>query len=200
MLSTQLLQMTERGLFRLDDTLLEHANEYLRMISNGTSDLVQLFGPQIANVTLRNLLNMHSGIREFDNEYTRRYSNSHRLEDLSPMWILNNMDRTFECDPGTCGKYSSTNYVLLGLVVARYSGALSWDKLDQREWIERIQLHKAEVGPSGSFQSIYYGVHGPLSAFSTADKPQGTFSTSVHGYQNPGSSVGVAQALLQQLA
>ena len=185
MLSTQLLQMVDRGVFRLDDTLVEHANEYLHRISNGTSDLVQLFGPKIANVTLRHLLQMHSGLREFDNEFTRQYQNSHRLEDLSPMWILNNMDRTFECDPGTCGKYSSTNYVLLGLVAARYTDALSWDQLDQRQWMQRIPRHKAEVGPDGTFQSIYYGVHGPLSAFTTADKTQGTGGTSVHGYQPP---------------
>ncbi len=93
--------MEERGILSLDDSIVKHANPYLNAISNGTSDLLQLFGPKIQGVTLRQLLQMSAGIQEYDSANVRTYQNAHRLEDLTPMWIFDNMDRTFLCDPGT---------------------------------------------------------------------------------------------------
>ena len=180
-----LLQMEERGILSLDDSIVKHANPYLNAISNGTSDLLRLFGPKIQGVTLRQLLQMSAGIQEYDSVYVRTYQNAHRLEDLTPMWIFDNMNRTFLCDPGTCGRYSSTNYVLLGLVAARYSHARNWDKLNQGSWMDVVPSSMREKAPGGSFNKMYYGVHGPLSAFTTAVENQGMHTT-LHGYQYVG--------------
>ena len=38
--------------------------------------------------------------------------------------------------------------------------------------------------PGGSFKALYYGMHGPYSAFKTAVAADGTHAT-VHGYQLP---------------
>ena len=124
------MQSAEKGLFKLDDTLVSLANGYLRAISNGTSDLIQLFGPEVKAVTVRQLLQKTAGLTEYDTANTRAYQNSHRQDDLTPMWVLNVANHTFRCKPGTCGLYSSTNYVLLGLVAARFQHASSWDTLD----------------------------------------------------------------------
>ena len=58
-----LLQMAEQGLFDLDDSITEHANAYLRLISNGTSDLIDLYGPMIEQVTIRQLMQMTAGLQ-----------------------------------------------------------------------------------------------------------------------------------------
>ena len=133
-----ILQMTEAGYFKLDDALVSLANDYLRAISNGKSDLIRLFGPQVYGVTVRQLLQMTAGIPEYGNAKVRAYQNFHRQDDLSPMWILNHTNHKLKCVPGTCGEYSDTNYVLLGLVAARFQHASSWDTLDQRAWMQRI--------------------------------------------------------------
>jgi CubicO group peptidase (beta-lactamase class C family) len=156
-------------------------------ISNGKLDLIQLYGPIINTVTIRQLLQMTAGIEEYDSAQVRRYQNAHRLEDLSPLWVLkwvqnNTKLQKLRCKPGTCGVYSSTNYVLLGLVLARYQGAANWDVLDQRQWTEQVPRQMPEVQPGGSFDGMYYGMHGPYSGFTTAAASQGTHST-VHGYQ-----------------
>ena len=179
-----IVQLAEKGLFKLADTLVSLANDYLRAISNGTSDLIQLFGPEVKAVTVRQLLQMTAGLTEYDTANTRAYQNSHRQDDLTPMWVLNVANHTFRCKPGTCGVYSSTNYVLLGLVAARFQHASSWDTLDQRAWMQRIPTDLPEVQPGGSFKALYYGMHGPYSAFKTAVAADGTHAT-VHGYQLP---------------
>ena len=92
-----ILQMTEKGLFKLDDTLVSLANDYLWAISSGRSDLILLFGPEVKDVTVRQLLQMTAGITEYDTAQTRAYQNSHRQDDLSPMWVLNVANHTFRC-------------------------------------------------------------------------------------------------------
>ena len=99
----------------------------------------------------------------------REYQNTHRAQDLDPIWILKNANRSFICEPGECGRYSSLNYVLLGLVLAQASGVPNWDMLDQRAW-----------HGGSEFTGMFYGVHGPMQNFSTAT---GRVSGSVSGYQ-----------------
>ena len=53
-----------------------------------------LWGPLIHNVTIRSLLQMRSGLDEYDDMYVRGYQNTHRGEDLTPLWILNTSNRT----------------------------------------------------------------------------------------------------------
>lgn len=87
------------------------------------------------------------------------------------------------CAPGTCGSYSSTNYVILGLVLANHAGARNWDNYDQSSWIPKSPL--ASI-PS-SFHEMYYPVHGPCYNFSLARSGRSLLSTrrnaTMHGFQ-----------------
>ena len=69
-------------------------------------------------------------------------------------------------------------------MAARFQHAWNWDTLDQRAWMQRIPTDLPEVQPGGSFKALYYGMHGPYSAFKTAVAADGTHAT-VHGYQLP---------------
>jgi len=102
----------------------------------------------------------------------RLYQNTHRSEDLSPIWVINTTNRSFVCEPGTCGLYSSTNYVLLGLVLAQHGQVDDWDQLDQTMW------RKGHNIPGIS--DMKYAVHGPIGNFTTAT---GDGGTAVSGYQ-----------------
>ena len=178
MTSLAVLRLVEQGKIpSIDDSIVTHANDYLRNISNGTSDFVEIFGPDIHNVTIRHLLSMHSGIRDYDNGDTRSYQNKHKELDISPLWILNLPNiKQFEFFPGTRAHYSSTNYVILGLVLANYQQASNWDKMNQREWVPK----KNEF--SSNFNSIKYGIHGKCKNFSGWDNVYD--GQSIHGYQN----------------
>merc|ERR1712232_320244 len=76
---------------------------------------------------------MRSGIPDFDNMQSRSYQFDHPDTDLGPVdeigFLSSPVD--FDCTPGTCGEYSSTNYELLGLILAQQAGATSWDQYTQ---------------------------------------------------------------------
>ena len=67
--------------------------------------------------------------------------------------------RKWEFSPGARAHYSSTNYVLLGLVVANYQQAPEWDRMDQREWVPQGL-------PGTAFSSLRFGIHGKCQNFS----------------------------------
>ena len=54
--SVMIMKLWELGKLKLDDPVVPHANAFLRRISNGTQDLVALYGKGIHNVTIRSLL------------------------------------------------------------------------------------------------------------------------------------------------
>ena len=163
------LDLVEQGRLNLDDLFVDRADTFVRRISN--TSLPALFpGPQLQKLTIRHLLQMQSGIKDYDGRSVREFQNTHRGTDLGPIWVLENADRTFYCEPGTCGIYSSTNYVMLGLVVAQEMGLGDWDQLDQTAWTH---------GRS-DFKETYYGVHGPCINFTDAQKRR---SGVVSGYQ-----------------
>merc|ERR1712232_920486 len=59
---------------------------------------------------------MRSGIPDFDNMQSRSYQFDHPDTDLGPVDEIGflSLPVDFDCTPGTCGEYSSTNYELLG--------------------------------------------------------------------------------------
>eukprot|EP00035_Acanthoeca_spectabilis_P029720 m.475285 g.475285 ORF g.475285 m.475285 type:complete len:147 (+) comp38050_c0_seq1:354-794(+) len=130
-----ILKQAEAGRVRLDDPFAPMANRFLGKITAGALDLGQLYDSRIFNVSIRQLLQMSSGLTEYDDEAVRLFQNTHRSDDLTPGWILNTTNRSFSCDPGTCGQYSSTNFVLLGLVLGDLTGVGGWDQVDQRAWV-----------------------------------------------------------------
>eukprot|EP00040_Diaphanoeca_grandis_P024939 m.137793 g.137793 ORF g.137793 m.137793 type:complete len:447 (-) comp29948_c2_seq1:12-1352(-) len=170
--SLMVLKLVDKGVVNLDDSVVPHVDPFLRKISNGTLDLVGLYGDTVNKVTVRSLLQMSSGINEYDNPKVRAYQNLHRDEDLSPMWILNQSNRSWLCEPGTCGRYSSTNFVILGLLLGHHTNATNWDTLDQTSWMPSDN--------GNEFNQMYYGVHGELKHFFDANKRT---SSSIHGFQ-----------------
>jgi len=137
-------RLIEQGKVSLDDPASKHIDPVLQRL-NGTT-FGKLFGEKAAAVTVGHLLSMRSGIGDFDvpsydNELLKDGSAYH-----SPLETLYNVaafpgedgcttyDCTWVCEPGACTCYSSTNFILAGLVLLAHAPAghdtiLSYDQL-----------------------------------------------------------------------
>jgi CubicO group peptidase (beta-lactamase class C family) len=159
------MRLIEQGKFNLDDVALPLFDTLWTRL-NGTS-IVNALGPKIKEVTVRHLLGMRSGIPDFDNDRSRQYQLNHPYEDMGPVksmsFIFPVKDEDWVCDPGTCGAYSSTNYELLGLLLAQQAGKHSWDAYSQDMGLPQF----AEMN------STKFALHGPCRRYSK-----------VHAYSN----------------
>jgi D-alanyl-D-alanine carboxypeptidase len=145
--------LSERNI-SLDAVALPYMDPFFRKIKNGTS-LVNIFGDAIRNVTIRQLLSMRSGVHDYD-EKSRSYQMEHMLLDLGPDLMLSRIfideGKGFDFSPGTQGEYSSSNFVLLGLMLAQAAGLSGWDKYRQET-----------AFPSDLMGSMKFAIHGPCS-------------------------------------
>eukprot|EP00039_Didymoeca_costata_P002660 m.61787 g.61787 ORF g.61787 m.61787 type:complete len:442 (+) comp11447_c0_seq1:116-1441(+) len=172
--SIMILMLQEAGKLKLDDPFVPYANPFLKLINNSL-DLIDLYGPTVSKVTIRHLLQHYSGMQEYDDEMVRVYQNNHRDEDLGPDWIIATTNRTFICEPGTCGRYSSTNYVHLGLVLGHFFGLKRYDELDQTRWFRNNTYAEQFL------DDLMFADHGLLSNFSASHKPRR--GSTISGYQ-----------------
>lgn len=104
------------------------------------------FFPRMVNadkITIVQLLNHHSGIHSFTNDeafisyYTKTKTQAQMLE------ILYQLKADFE--PGAKGKYSNTNYVLLGYIIENITGNTYADELKTRI-TKKIKLEDTYFG------------------------------------------------------
>jgi CubicO group peptidase (beta-lactamase class C family) len=166
------MQLFERGVIALNDTISQHVDPYLQR-TNGTT-LLSLFGPTVLNVTVYHLLSMRSGMNDFDDASTRAFQLARPSYDITPFDILHICQKDFACYPGECGRYSSTGYVLLGFLLLNHAGN-AWDA-------SQTPAYEASVVPSrGDFSATSWAIHGTLASYSSAEHPV------AHGYQ-PDSS------------
>lgn len=168
--ASAVMKLIERGVVRLNDTISQHVDPYLQHI-NGTT-LYSLFGALVRSVTVYHLLSMRSGINDFDDASTRAYQLARPAYDVTPFDILHICPKQFVCNPGECGRYSSTGYVVLGFLLLNHAGT-GWDA-------SRTPLYEASVLPSrdsSDFSATLWAIHGTLASYAMPDHPV------AHGYQ-----------------
>jgi len=125
------LRAVEQGQLELDALAEPLIDRFLTAASSNVS-LRERLGPEVANVTVRHLLSMRSGVPDYDTSYSREWQLEHPSVDQDPLMILDKfVTPGFSCAPGTCGEYSTTNFVLLGLLLAGIHGVQHWEDLDQ---------------------------------------------------------------------
>jgi len=169
--ATSVLKLVEAGTIALDEPAYPGIDALIAKAAPKTRykwrSLKEVFGPTIVNVTVRHLLHMTSGILDYDNGNLRSFQNAHPMYDITPWDILNMAPKKFACPPGTCGAYSSTNFVLLGLLLAHHANASDWDTYDQRQ----VFLPQR----AAQYNRTFFPLHGPCSKFPHV----------AHGYQQP---------------
>jgi D-alanyl-D-alanine carboxypeptidase len=145
------------------------------------STLEDLYGPEVGNVTLHNLLHMQSGIPDFDTANPSRtgpdldpfratvYANPKQswaeTTLMSEPWVAKGK---LESVPGTGFHYSTTNFGILGLILAKHSGQSDYRQFNQSSFLPASLLalvsKKIDWGVVGSPQD-----HGVIEGFDRTD-------------------------------
>lgn len=148
---------------QLDD-LVEPLIDRFLSAGHYNVSLRQRLGPEIQNVTIRYLVSMRSGVPDYDNTQSRNWQLAHPSTDIGPEQILNEFVKPgFTCVPGTCGEYSTTNFVLLGLVLAAVENVTKWEDVDQRKILPPAAaplLANSSFPTHGLCSSVAHMVHG----------------------------------------
>ena len=126
------LSSVQQGMIRLDDLAEPLIHRFLTNSNNRNISLRARLGPEVSNVTVRHLASMRSGVPDYDTAASRQWQLAHPTVDIDPIMILERfVTPGFSFAPGTHGEYSTTNFVLLGLVLAGAKGLRRWEDLDQ---------------------------------------------------------------------
>ena len=190
------LQLVERGLVKLTDPISLHIDPILLHL-NGTR-LESHFGTAIHAVQIQHLLHMTSGIQDYDGGAFSAAQFANRSKAFGPVEIVTRfVSPTLQFSPGEHQAYCSTNYILLGLVLAthyhRAGSDWSWQDYDQASVVpaalQKAFNHSLFVmqGPC----SKYTPVHGFMGFYPSAQLPkQDVWDVSCLGGWTAGNYVG----------
>jgi CubicO group peptidase (beta-lactamase class C family) len=167
-----ILKLISEGHFGLDDPISPLIDPFLKAMaardpSLPFSSLASVWGAEnMSKTTVRDLLSMRSGVPDFDTAngaWTGNWTDTfRRLAYARPAhvwtpWELINLPwvRTF----GAHG-YSTTNFMLLGFILAAHANATSWLALDQSAVVPSTNLRaKLQFGRTGTPKQLST-VHG----------------------------------------
>ena len=124
------MRQYEQGNLDIDLPIAKYVDPILKR-DNGTSLMELWEDRRIMNVTGRMLLGMRSGIPDYDDNWFYELTLKDPNYDVTPYEILRHLRKELECEPGTCGLYSSPGFELLGLALAEVAGAKTWLEYDQ---------------------------------------------------------------------
>eukprot|EP00662_Eupelagonemidae_sp_cell21_P058232 gene58232-biopygen33764 len=83
------------------------------------------------NITARMLMGMRGGLHDYNDTWYEEETLRHPAHDVSPFDLLHRLNKTWVCQPGTCGEYASTGFELLGLALAHAAGVDEYWQYDQ---------------------------------------------------------------------
>ena len=171
---SSIMRAAQDGLLKLTDSIVPHIDPLLKKMaakdsSMNFSSLEEIFGPKVKDVTIDNLARMRSGIPDYDTATVKNpptdsfralcYNNSGHdytpQEILGVSWVAKGH---LDFDPNTKYSYSSTNFVLLGLVLAQLYNE-TWETFDQGYIIPHQDQNHTVFALTGSPHS-YTPVHG----------------------------------------
>lgn len=158
-----IMRLVDQGKLSLDDLAAPYIDKIITPL-NGTT-LVGLFGPKAANITVGNLIFMQSGVNDFDipsfdNYILKNGNHTHSL--MEYLYLVGSFNGpegcedyncTFVCEPGTCTCYSSTSYILAGLVLLSFYQPQDWTVFDQ---FVTLGLSQAD------FPHLHFANHNPM--------------------------------------
>uniref|UniRef100_A0A7S0EMW5 Beta-lactamase-related domain-containing protein n=1 Tax=Phaeocystis antarctica TaxID=33657 RepID=A0A7S0EMW5_9EUKA len=171
-----LLQLAEAGTLDLDAPVHPQLDPILTRL--GLRSLTTLFGKEAAKITARHLASMQSGVPDFDTAqpFPRPPTDAFRAEvyakpthDWGPAGLINQSwvaTGSLKFTPGEKTQYSSTNFVLLGLLLAQLTGASTWDAYEQRSLLDPLPAARRAL-----YRQLTFAVHGAPAN-----------QTNVHGY------------------
>jgi len=190
-----LMQMVGFGKLTLDGPVAPHIDGALANL--GLGSLASLFGAAAGRVTLRHLLGMKSGIPDYDTakpfplpptDPFRASVYAHPSDEYPPEVLLNLTwvrRGALDFPPGERFSYSSTNFVLAGLLLASLKGARRWDEYDQKDLLSPLPLHRRR-----QYAGLRFATHGtPASVGAVRGYDRTNYNGANHSAR-PGRKVG----------
>ena len=170
------LQLVELGLVGLTDPVAIHVDPLLQSPSG--LRLRDHCGDAIDSVHIEHLLHMTSGIADYDGEAFAKDQFANRTKAFGPVEIITKyVNQHLIFAPGSRQDYCSTNYILLGLVLARHAHVdgqpWSWESYDQLSVVPvamRRQFNRSLFVTRGLCEDLT-PVDGFMQSYSTASLP-----------------------------
>lgn len=169
---SSILKLASQGKFKLDDLAAPLIDRFLKKLGAlypeyKFSSMADIWGSRVNNVTVMSLLNMQAGVPDFDtaNCFRGGPCTDPLRADLyetpqhsySPMELMN-----FSWVRGQWDEkpfYSSTNFMLLGMILAEYTGASDWTDFDQAAFLPAHMRKEFQFCVTGA-PTDYTPVHG----------------------------------------
>eukprot|EP00750_Incisomonas_marina_P003319 INCI13063.2.p1 GENE.INCI13063.2~~INCI13063.2.p1 ORF type:complete len:412 (+),score=62.41 INCI13063.2:156-1391(+) len=125
------MQLYEQGVIDIDKPIAPYVDEIL-LRDNGTT-VAQLWNNDstVDLVTPRLLMGMRAGLQDYNDTWYKLVTEDDPTFDVSPFDLLHTLNKTWGCPPGTCGRYASTGFELLGLLLAQATNCTTWEEYDQ---------------------------------------------------------------------
>lgn len=159
----------------------------------GIGKMTSLWGTQAASITARHLATMTSGIPDYDTAEPHGHSDPLRAsvyaspaKELTPFsllklgWVATGK---LNFSPGKQKAYSSTNFLLLGLLLAQLTGSLSWDTYQQASILDALPASRRQL------YDIRFAVHGTPRSSGAVDGFDRTSYNGQNASQMPGRGV-----------
>lgn len=134
--AAMVMKRWEQGKLDLNATVSHYVDPLFKAKLGKT--FVELYGPNATNMTVYHLVAMMSGIPDFDMDWydVKTFTYNATNPAFTPLDIfLYGATQKWNCLPGDCTFYSSTNFIILGYVLLAVDGKSidDWASLDQRE-------------------------------------------------------------------
>lgn len=178
--AASIMKLVSQGVFSLDHTIGSLVDDVLgKMLAANPgqdfSNVEDLWGGNITAVTIRQLLSMTAGVPDFDTASpnpqgqsmdplrAQLYKTPDRCktptELMSEPWVANHWTKTSHM-PRSMGsfRYSSTDFLLLGFVLAQYAQLADWKDLDPSKTLPedlRNQIAFARDGTPVSYGAAH---------------------------------------------
>lgn len=173
------LHLVEAGTLSLDEPAAPYIDAFLKKQqkqdpSHNFSSMADLWGAETANITVLDLLAMRSGVPDYDTaspsghqptDVFRADAYAHPTRVFSPTQLLSLSwvaTGRLQFSPGVCDRkryhncYSSSNFVLLGLLLAQLAGVDDWKSFEQQ---------KPLAPAAADFTNLQFAVTGAPDAF-----------------------------------
>lgn len=138
LVASAVMRLVAQQKLSLDDRARTYVDPYLKRHLNGNT-MESLFGPMAANITVGHLLRMQSGLADFDSPAldARILAAGFVITPYDFIGAASGLGPSLLFAPGTHRAYSSTNYVLAGLVLLGFDPDArgDWRRLDQRHLV-----------------------------------------------------------------
>ena len=116
------MQAYEKGHLDIDASIARYVDPIL-IRENGTTMLKLWGGDQTClKITARMLMSMRGGIQDYNDSWYRDTTIFEPSRDVTPYDLLHRLNKSFFCEPGTCGRYGAGGKSTSFSVPVRYGG------------------------------------------------------------------------------